>query len=229
LKKKRLKTETAALSRKKIKFFKIRKNMGCTTSSEEKRAQEYSRRLDRQLKEDAERASKDVKLLLLGAGESGKSTIVKQMKIIHQDGYSKEDFIQYRPVVYSNTIQSLGAIIRAMSMLNIQFNESDLEEREMDVARVLEVIQRMKDTEPFDNQLLTCMKRLWSDTNVQACFMRSNEYQLNDSAQYFLDQLDRIGSSTFLPREQDILRTRVKTTGKDLFFLTIKRLLDIQF
>lgn len=150
----------------------------------------------------------------IGAGESGKSTIVKQMKIIHQDGYSKEDFIQYRPVVYSNTIQSLGAIIRAMNMLNIQFYESDLEERESDVARVLEVIQRMKDIEPFDNQLLTCMKRLWADPNVQACFMRSNEYQLNDSAQYFLDQLDRIGSSTFLPREQDILRTRVKTTGK---------------
>ena len=100
-----------------------------------------------------------------------------------------------------------------MNMLNIQFYESELEERESDVARVLEVIQRMKDTEPFDNQLLTCMKRLWSDPNVQVCFMRSNEYQLNDSAQYFLDQLDRIGSNTFLPREQDILRTRVKTTG----------------
>lgn len=135
------------------------------------------------------------------------------MKIIHQDGYSREDFVQYRPVVYSNTIQSLGAIIRAMNMLNIQFNDNDRHERELDVARVLEVIQRMKDTEPFDAQLLACMKRLWSDPNVQACFMRSNEYQLNDSAQYFLDQLDRIGSSDFLPSEQDILRTRVKTTG----------------
>ena len=187
--------------------------MGCTTSAEEKRAQEYSRRLDRQLKEDAERIAKDVKLLLLGAGESGKSTIVKQMKIIHQDGYTKEDFVQYRPVVYSNTIQSLGAIIRAMNMLSIQFADDERAEREADVARVLEVIQRMKDTEPFDAQLLACMKRLWMNESVQVCFMRSNEYQLNDSAQYFLDQLERIGSTDFLPTEQDILRTRVKTTG----------------
>jgi guanine nucleotide-binding protein G(o) subunit alpha len=187
--------------------------MGCTTSAEEKRAQEYSRRLDRQLKEDAERIAKDVKLLLLGAGESGKSTIVKQMKIIHQDGYTKEDFVQYRPVVYSNTIQSLGAIIRAMHMLGIQFDDEERAEREADVARVLEVIQRMKDTEPFDGQLLACMRRLWLSESVQACFMRSNEYQLNDSAQYFLDQLERIGSADFLPTEQDILRTRVKTTG----------------
>ena len=46
-----------------------------------------------------------MKLLLLGAGESGKSTIVKQMKIIHETGYSDEERKQYKPVVYSNTIQ----------------------------------------------------------------------------------------------------------------------------
>ena len=43
--------------------------------------------------------------IFLGAGESGKSTIVKQMKIIHETGYSSEDCLHYRPVVYSNTIQ----------------------------------------------------------------------------------------------------------------------------
>ncbi|KAI3387573.1 hypothetical protein SNEBB_000268 [Seison nebaliae] len=184
--------------------------MGCAVSADEKRAQEYSKRLDKQLREDAERSAKDIKLLLLGAGESGKSTIVKQIKIIHQDGYSREDFIQYRPVVYSNTIQSLGAILRAMPLLRIDFGE---EEREWDAARVLEVIAQMKDTEPFDVSLQEAIMRLWKDTGVQACFYRSNEYQLNDSAQYFLDQLERICAQDFLPNEQDILRTRVKTTG----------------
>lgn len=58
---------------------------------------------------------------LIGAGESGKSTIVKQMKIIHETGYSREECEQYRPVVYSNTIQSLMAIIRAMGLLRIDF------------------------------------------------------------------------------------------------------------
>ncbi len=53
------------------------------------------------------------------------------MKIIHMDGYSKEDFEQYREVVYSNTIQSLATIIRAMETLNIQFSSSD---RERDAA-----------------------------------------------------------------------------------------------
>lgn len=71
----------------------------------------------------------------------------------------------------------------------------------------------MADTEPFESELLDAMKKLWNDNGVQQCFNRSNEYQLNDSAKYFLDQLDTIGSPNYLPSTQDILRTRVKTTG----------------
>ena len=47
---------------------------------------------------------------------------------------------------------------------------------------VFDVIQRMEDTEPFSEELLGAMKRLWVDHGVQECFGRSNEYQLNDSA-----------------------------------------------
>lgn len=58
-------------------------------------------------------------------GESGKSTIVKQMKIIHETGYSDEERKAYKPVVYSNTIQSMMAIIRAMGQLKIDFGYLD--------------------------------------------------------------------------------------------------------
>ena len=38
----------------------------------------------------------EVKLLLLGSAECGKSTVLKQMKIIHQNGYSREELLSYR-------------------------------------------------------------------------------------------------------------------------------------
>lgn len=179
-------------------------------SADERAALARSKQIEKNLKEDGIQAAKDIKLLLLGAGESGKSTIVKQMKIIHDSGFTPEDFRQYKPVVYSNTIQSMVAILRAMQSLQIAFADMG---REQDAKMVFDIVTRMEDTEPFTEEFLMSMKRLWTDAGVQQCFERSNEYQLNDSAKYFLDDLDRLGRKDYMPTEQDILRTRVKTTG----------------
>lgn len=56
-------------------------------------------------------------------------------RIIHEAGYSEEECKQYKAVVYSNTIQSIIAIIRAMGRLKIDFGDaaravSDRERRE---------------------------------------------------------------------------------------------------
>ncbi|KAK3739060.1 hypothetical protein RRG08_025149 [Elysia crispata] len=99
--------------------------MGCVSSQEDKAAVERSKQIDKSLRMDGEKAAREVKLLLLGAGESGKSTIVKQMKIIHEKGYSQEECLQYKPVVYSNAIQSMIAIIKAMGQLKIEFGHPD--------------------------------------------------------------------------------------------------------
>uniref|UniRef100_A0A3B3XK09 Uncharacterized protein n=1 Tax=Poecilia mexicana TaxID=48701 RepID=A0A3B3XK09_9TELE len=105
--------------------------MGCTLSAEERAALDRSKAIEKNLKEDGLTAAKDVKLLLLGAGESGKSTIVKQMKIIHEDGFSGDDVKQYKPVVYSNTIQSLAAIVRAMDTLGLEYGDKERKVRKM--------------------------------------------------------------------------------------------------
>lgn len=54
-----------------------------------------------------------------GAGESGKSTIVKQMKIIHQNGFTNEELMGYRPTIYRNTVDSAQAIVLAMRKINV--------------------------------------------------------------------------------------------------------------
>uniref|UniRef100_A0A8C5TA19 G protein subunit alpha o1 n=1 Tax=Malurus cyaneus samueli TaxID=2593467 RepID=A0A8C5TA19_9PASS len=87
--------------------------MGCTLSAEERAALERSKAIEKNRRR------------MGSAGESGKSTIVKQMKIIHEDGFSGEDVKQYKPVVYSNTIQSLAAIVRAMDTLGIEYGDKE--------------------------------------------------------------------------------------------------------
>ena len=49
-------------------------------------------------------------------------------------------------------------------------------------------------------ELAAAMKRLWTDAGVQECLERSREYQLNDSAPYYLNSLDRISQPGYFHR-----------------------------
>lgn len=116
---------------------------------------------------------------IVGAGESGKSTIVKQMKIIHESGYSREECLQYKHVVHSNTVSSLVAIIKAMGRLKIEFQSKA---RIEDAKRFLAIITVTPDP-PITPDIALIMKKLWHDPGLQKCVSRAREYQLNDSAQ----------------------------------------------
>ena len=50
-------------------------------------------------------------------------------RIIHEDGYSEDECKQYTAVVYSNTIQSMTAIVRAMGKLKLEFANASCEAR----------------------------------------------------------------------------------------------------
>uniref|UniRef100_A0A0K0F2N3 Guanine nucleotide-binding protein G(i) subunit alpha-1 (inferred by orthology to a human protein) n=1 Tax=Strongyloides venezuelensis TaxID=75913 RepID=A0A0K0F2N3_STRVS len=182
--------------------------MGCCVSLD-KDAKSRSKEIDNQLRNDAQKLAKEVKLLLLGAGESGKSTFFKQMKIIHESGYSETERRAYITVIYSNTVQSLAAIIKAMALLRISFaNKTNILTGKL-FLRMLE----KNTTNLFNEDLVEAMSKLWADSGVQECYLRSTEYQLNDSAAYYLNSLERISRPGYVPSIDDILRTRVKTTG----------------
>ncbi|EEB94655.1 hypothetical protein MPER_06496 [Moniliophthora perniciosa FA553] len=70
--------------------------------------------IDKQIEEDAKKFKRECKILLLGSGESGKSTIVKQMRIIHKNGFPPEERKGFAPIVYSNVLESIHAIITAL-------------------------------------------------------------------------------------------------------------------
>lgn len=58
-------------------------------------------------------------VFVLGSGESGKTTIVKQMRVIHQDGFTDKELMSYRPTIYRNTLDSAQAIILAMRKIGL--------------------------------------------------------------------------------------------------------------
>ncbi|CAF2518462.1 unnamed protein product [Rotaria sp. Silwood2] len=82
-----------------------------------------------------------------------------------------------------------------------------------DAELVFAHIQLEANHERLPANIGKAMQALWNDNGVQACFLRAREYYLNDSAAYYLNSLDRLIQSDYIPTQQDVLRTRVKTTG----------------
>lgn len=61
---------------------------------------------------------------LTGAGESGKSTLVKQMKIIHSDGFTRDELRSFRPTIMDNLLSSMKYVLTGMGLLRINLQSS---------------------------------------------------------------------------------------------------------
>jgi len=196
--------------------------MGCIYSSAEKESIERSQKIDAELRRYAKEAAAEIVFYLVGGTNSGKSTIFKQMRIIHGTGFSPEDCIQYKPLIYRSTIQSLNVILSAMSKHGIAFADSSSVE---DARKFIAITQNTSEDE-LTSELVPLITRLWRDRSVYQCFLRSRgrEYRLDDTAEYFLNQLDQIASSQYVPTVQDILRIRERDTKFKEIEFTLKGL-----
>ena len=93
----------------------------CCKSPEQELQERINAEIDKQLRKDKQDSRKELKLLLLGTGESGKSTFIKQLRIIHGAGYSDEDKRDYIKIVYQNVFMAMQSLIKAMELLKIQY------------------------------------------------------------------------------------------------------------
>jgi len=191
--------------------------MGClgnssskTERGRRKQQEDNSKKIDQQLKNDKKLYRATHRLLLLGAGESGKSTIVKQMRVLHCDGFGDDEKRAKIEDIKKNIRDAIITITGAMSTLTppVNLENSDNQNR-------MDYIQDVASQPDFNypEEFYTHTEELWKDKGVLACYERSNEYQLIDCAKYFLDRVNVIKQKDYTPSEQDILRCRVLTSG----------------
>ncbi|KAJ3168798.1 guanine nucleotide-binding protein subunit alpha [Geranomyces variabilis] len=181
----------------------------CTSSPEESESNARSAEIDRQIRADAREAERSIKLLLLGSGESGKSTVLKQFKLIHGVPFSPAERMAYRPAILANVMSCGKALIEASGRLGITYADQK-------TAIQAQIIQSAPilygEGEQVPATVLMALQIVWKDAGIQKCYQRSNEFQLIDSCKYYLDEAARVCGPTYTPNDQDILRSRVMTT-----------------
>ncbi len=111
--------------------------MGNSASRSDKEKKARSDLIDKQLEDDRRKFKQECKILLLGpcsvsfksrlslilfdpgTEESGKSTIVRQMKVLHQGGFTPQELDSYRGTVYRNVLESAQATVQAMRKIGV--------------------------------------------------------------------------------------------------------------
>jgi len=171
-----------------------------------------NKQIDKFLRVEGGKYKAEVKLLLLGAGESGKSTIAKQMQILHNNGFSQQERLEFIPTITYNILGSLSTLIRnrdqsrfALSpVMKKLADEFTTKFPEADIPKIGSI---SKD----DAQSI---QLLWNDPAIKAAYQQdSAKLQLCSSARYFLDSLERVVQGDYVPSDQDILHARRATTG----------------
>jgi len=151
---------------------------------------------------------KRVKILLLGAGESGKSTIAKQLKILHLKGFKEEEILQYKKQVHSNILTNVKLLIKGAETLDIPLQNEAL-------AKKIAQPDYMGDgvlTPDIANEIKTLWK---NDSGIREAFSRGTEFHLVESTSYYFDNIDRISQPGYRPNNDDILKSRRLTVGAE--------------
>ena len=157
------------------------------------------------------------------------------MITLYGKGYSEEDRKGYSHIVYNNTISAIKILIKYSDELP---EELDTRIRPENAGITIShrhhhlfsrdhthhpMIWRFSDAKAFlaeckpeteiDGALAEKLKKVWNDVGIQNTFENRAKFQLPDSASYFFERIDEISKDDYLPSQQDVLRSRVRTTG----------------
>ncbi|PSS19324.1 Guanine nucleotide-binding protein alpha-1 subunit like [Actinidia chinensis var. chinensis] len=172
--------------------------------------------IERRIEQEAKAEKHIQKLLLLGAGESGKSTIFKQIKLLFQTGFDEAELKSYISVIHANVYQ----IIKVLYDGSKEFaqNETDstkyvvsLENK--GIGEKLSEIGGSLDYPRLTKELALEVEVLWKDAAIQETCSRGNELQVPDCVHYFMENLERLSDVNYVPTKEDVLYARVRTTG----------------
>lgn len=163
----------------------LMKCLVCRATDDELRK---SRMIDKELKREKKNLKKKQTILLLGTGESGKTTFLKQMKIIHGTGFSRTESEYFRNIIYNNIVKSFRILLIAKRQWNFEWSN----EASAASAQALGNLQGTSWSSEELQSLVPHFKTLWADRAIQIVFERRNEIRTQNFVSFSGLSLKRI-------------------------------------
>ncbi|KAJ8507892.1 hypothetical protein ONZ45_g9787 [Pleurotus djamor] len=231
-------------------------------------AERISRLIDEELKKEQQRRKeakrKEVKVMLLGQAESGKSTLQKQFQLYYASQTIDHERPLWRPIVYFNIIKGVRMALDELESLFAAQASETIEEISTLRTRLLPLTsietslafelsggisvtggrsgvfvrggwqaltlsgrsRSNHDTSTPPNKAVAVttlaartlygsrddIKTLWWHPLVQT-LVKSQKLKLDESAPFFLADVERVSEPDYMPTTDDILNVRLQTLG----------------
>lgn len=165
-----------------------------------------------------------VKMLTLGAGESGKSTFLKHLEILYGGGVTEDQKASIRTTIRETIITDMKTLITALkhsnrtvdSALDTSINlvkEIPIAEDEL-TEDVADSIADLWGEQPIKELYSDIVNDVFPESKSKS----SNDYTMCEFADYFFSNVERIADKNYEPTNEDILKMRKRTIGNSNFY-----------
>eukprot|EP01126_Amoeba_proteus_P062050 TRINITY_DN8388_c0_g2_i10.p1 TRINITY_DN8388_c0_g2~~TRINITY_DN8388_c0_g2_i10.p1 ORF type:complete len:358 (-),score=61.38 TRINITY_DN8388_c0_g2_i10:52-1125(-) len=177
-----------------------------------KQVSKESKRIDKELKEDKSKVPK--KILLLGTGNSGKSTFCKQLSLLYGGDNSHLVYKQspqlLLDVLKENVLESIKKLSDEAQKL-VNSGELKLE------PAVLDDLKHMSELVSLDQNAAERISSLWKCEEIRVLLeQKGDSLHLPggvDGLAHHISRLQEYLSPSYVPTDSDLIRVRIKTTG----------------
>ncbi|KAI0046293.1 putative guanine nucleotide-binding protein alpha-3 subunit [Auriscalpium vulgare] len=181
-----------------------------------RRAKARSVQIDADLKRQRQLACK---ILVMGTEGSGKSTVMRSMRLQEPKGVSVDERMATRPAVLAHLLNSARSVLDALE-------QSGLDLVDHDNADNASFVRSYKvDDEDESNsdhaEAVRAIDGIWHDAAIAMLLNRAEQFHLVDNAKYFLDAVDRIGAGDYVPTDEDMLKARAPVRSSSQAQLTM--------
>ncbi|KAJ3311410.1 Guanine nucleotide-binding protein G(o) subunit alpha [Boothiomyces sp. JEL0838] len=177
-----------------------------------KEEREETERIEAFLKEEKKKylaLSAEPKLLILGTSDSGKSTLLKQLKILHGKGFTEEERSSAKLEIKKAVLSACNALL----------NECDdqLQQNYLDLSFYCTSFIDLN--EPFTNYAIRNILQMWKEPQVIEKYNLLVDKLIPRTTERFIEEVERIGARNYHPTNNDILLLRTVTqTVSDTVF-----------
>eukprot|EP01084_Bolivina_argentea_P042776 78855_1 len=183
---------------------------GGNKSDEQKANKQITDKLNKHLRSEETTMS----MLLLGAGGSGKSTVLKQMEQIHNGDMDEKQLNQTINEVHKNITLDIYDLCKQYFKLKekhsfIQFESSDIENIAIKIATQHDPIHNHKLTASFAYDI----KILWNTDCMKKVYEIRKKSHIMDNTPWFMNRVEQYANNNYIPSFDDYVRIRDCTTG----------------